>query len=376
MICRRTALPAVLLFAGAAFGSGCYPYNNFSGEFYAGPVNPAKFGSEYLGGGDAKMLGGVFTQTAVFSNGKGAGYLFFSVPKSPLTDDPIDPTVLRDDTVEGSPYASPLAYVFDPAPPKAFPDPGKSKCVAPKDYVYDAKRDAVRFDEQGNIFVELPGSSDDFGYAYTPVVAQVPVTSISEPCQEIKSYEAVVTRTDIMVPTKPPVQPAPPEAKPTGVSDGNYLAWAIIDPSADVPFFDGSHDPVSGLGPQKWGYYNHYLVAYLDGGYIPIDHVMTTPAMNGGEDLLTIIAKEQKLYVPTSFFDETGMAVVDNKDGKPGTGHDVTEHKRGEVGYSPICHVYTFDPTDPKNLATQVQDIDPSATTDTMSYVYCLQVEE
>jgi hypothetical protein len=143
-----------------------------------------------------------------------------------------------------------------------------------------------------------------------------------------------------------------------------------------VPFFDGSHDPVTGLGPQKWGYYNHYLLAYLDGGYIPIDHVMTTPAMNGGEDLLTIIAKEQKLYVPTSFFDAEGMAVVDNAAGKPGTGHEVAEHARGEDGYSPICHVYTFDPLDPKNLPTTVQDIDPSTTTDTMSYVYCLQVEE
>jgi len=65
---------------------------------------------------------------------------------------------------------------------------------------------------------------------YAPIVAEVPVTSNGEGCQSIKSSATLVTTSDVVVDTVPPKFPIP-NAKPTGVPDGRFLAWAIVDPA-------------------------------------------------------------------------------------------------------------------------------------------------
>src|SRR6267154_456385 len=61
---------------------------------------------------------------------------------------------------------------------------------------------------------------------YAPLVAEVPVTSNGEGCQSIKSSATLVTTSDVVVDTVPPKFPIP-NAKPTGVPDCRFLAWAI-----------------------------------------------------------------------------------------------------------------------------------------------------
>src|SRR5262249_42584798 len=69
---------------------------------------------------------------------------------------------------------------------------------------------------------------------YLPMVAEVPVISADEPCQEIKSEDILLTRNDVGVTV---ITAAPFEnAKQIGKPDGKFLAWALIDPRAEVDF--------------------------------------------------------------------------------------------------------------------------------------------
>jgi hypothetical protein len=225
-------------------------------------------------------------------------------------------------------------------------------CVPPPNYQYDQQRDDVRLDEQGNLFTALPTNN------YVPVVAQVSVISNGESCQSIKSTDALVTSTQVKVATMPPPSGAGSSAQPTGIPDGKYLAWAIVDPAADVyPM-----DPATGLGPQKYGWYQHYLVVYLDGGYLP-----TTTSANGPE-MVT-----QTLFVPSRVpgMDKMGQpTILDNAD--PGSGYDVLEAKRGDSAYSPLCRIKTFVPPDPAHPVTDAAAI--SGAVDTNTFIYCLQM--
>ena len=56
------------------------------------------------------------------------------------------------------------------------------------------------------------------------------------------------------------------------------MAWLIIDPAAAVYKFTDDPQRLRGLELQKWGWFNRYLLAYLDGGYIP---TMPGMAMDG-----------------------------------------------------------------------------------------------
>ncbi len=347
-----------LLLAG-----GCNPYERHSGEYLAGAVDPVKFTAAYLGdGGDAKFPGGgTFRYTSAHAGDRDevksrvSYYLLPFTGNQEKSDDPLD---------VGS-FPLPLTYVFDPL---ATPDGAASdsaRCLKPDGYAYDdveRREQPVRRDRQGNVFTSLPTSA-----AYVPVVREVVVSSNGNRCQDIKSEATLLQRTDVLVSLAPPTDPtpgAPPLARPSG----RLLAMAIIDPAADVQFADPDqpHDVMTNLGPQRWGFFGQYLLAYLDGGYIPQQIVYGADAPEGSRRLVA-----QDLYFPAVVIDDKGMVQPQTA---PGQGFDVMQFRRGQDGYSPVCRVRSFVPQDAMKPETAVADIDPSSVTDTGVYVYCLQL--
>ncbi len=362
--------------------TACDPYQKRAGEYYAGPVDPSAFPAPYLGaGGDPKRSGGVIRAAAATAHGVPAPYYAFAVSAAQASA--ADPLAVSTDG-NATAIPAPLAYVFDPqlpppsdmgagdmgtaAPaPSPSPFPAAPRCTPPSSWAYDARRDAFRLDEQGDVFTALPAPG------YAPIVAEVPVTSNGEPCQSIKSAATLVGADDVIVATVPPKFPLP-NAKPTGVPDGRFLAWAIVDPGAEVRFPDGSLDPQSGLGPQHIGWFDHYLLTFLDGGYVPTTTV-TLPGMAGGPDVAVVHIVPQNVYFPSQIPLTLPSGVTVPHAGQLGAGFDIVDARRGEPGYSPLCHVFSFVPADPLHPPTSASDIDAAQLHDTGTFVWCLQVQ-
>ncbi len=369
MSLQRTVLVAA---AVGALLPACNPYRNFSGEFYAGPIDPTNFATPmYTGvlpaGGTPDQSGGVITPNVGSVAGAPVSYYFFPFPDSQVAapDDMTPATPLTIGSANLMPSGPTLAYVFDPTTTSAFPSP--SKCVAPPNYVYDQRLDAYRKDQQGTIFTLLPDDP-----SYLPIVAEDPVVTDGEKCQSILSESAVTrTRNDINV----------------GDPDKKYLAWAIIDPGCDVLRTPSMPDAPGDLGPIHLGFWNHYLVAYIDGGYIPTIDVPVNGMVAAHTDLVT-----QRMYVPNSFpgTDMSMNAVAcPNTDptvscpaAGPGNGFDLLEGARGDSAYSPVCEVWSYDPdTDQNGVPQPETDVSLLSPTEQASaapsgtYVYCFQVE-
>jgi len=345
----------------------CNPYNR-TGDYYAGPVDSSRFPNVYRGTGASATANGTLTPFRGFVGGQPVGFFTFPVQGGATA------TRLRFQNAMGVEVNRPLAYAFDPQDTDPFP--ATPRCAKPADYVFDQQRDYVRFDEQGNIFAgPLPALTSMPGvmpqtFTYNPSVAEVKVTSSgSNPCNEPKSHETVVERSDVSMMLKPP-DPKIPDSRATGIPSGKYLAWAIVAPEADVRFADGSVSSRSGLGPQKWGWFDHFLVAYIDGGYIPTRQV-TVPGMMGAPDVIELHAVPQNLYVPRVV--PAGSMTRPNT--APGSGYDVLAARRGTQGYSPLCKVLTFLPTDPMNPEQDAALINQATVMDTMTFTWCLQFE-
>ncbi|HNM26336.1 MAG TPA: 3-hydroxyacyl-CoA dehydrogenase NAD-binding domain-containing protein, partial [Saprospiraceae bacterium] len=176
---------------------------------------------------------------------------------------------------------------------------------------------------------------DGFG---NPKYAPCPLLALQRPELDRRhAHASIVTRIDVTLSLSQPAGGAP-GALPVARPSGRLLAMAIIDPAADVRYADPAmpYDPLTQLGPQRWGFYAQYLLAYLDGGYIPqqIVHRAGDPA-----DRVRLLS--QDLYYPS-------MHIVDAKGtlgkGDVGQGFDLIQHRRGEDGYSPVCRVLAFDP--------------------------------
>lgn len=236
--------------------------------------------------------------------------------------------------------------------------------------------------------VSLPIDSTTPGNTtYVPIVSEVAVTSNGNPCQDIKSEVTLVKRAgvDVALSLNPPPDGVV-DALPTGKPDGLFRAFAIIDPAAEVTtpsppkkgetaqLEDCGPDTEAvcrqytekGIGPQRWGWFKQYLLAYLDGGNIPLQVINPMGKLR---------MATQNLFVPTAkrvFNPETKMWEPTETSG-PGDGLDIMEHKRGEDGYSPICRVWTFDPVDVNKPEKTVGEIDMMTAVDTKKYVYCLQ---
>jgi hypothetical protein len=351
---------------------GCDPYQNRSGEFNAGPVDPRSFPAPYLGtGGDPKFGGGVFAPAPAWVAGQKVGYYAFPLSSTQETalEMGADPLAITVDGTDAGVVSAPLAYVFDPTATSPFP--AQPRCTPPASYVYDVQRDGISYAEQGNVFTTLPKDG-----SYAPIVSEVAVTSFAEPCQSIKSVETLMSSTTVQLSKR--ASNSDTGTIQTGAPDGKYLAWALIDPGAEVDYLSGAPTAATHyLGPQKFGWFDHYLTAYLDGGYIPT--VTTTiPGMDGMPDSTVVDFATQVLYVPSQIpgTDKDGNPVAVPSDGVPGSGYDLLQAARGSSGYSPICQVMTFDPADPLNPPTDEADIDMTTVMPAPTpFIYCLQLQ-
>jgi hypothetical protein len=322
----------------------CNPYQNFDGEYFAGAVDATNFQEPYLGELPATSDQGggiIIPHSATVNNAPTFYYLF-----------PLAPA-MTSLTVEDLPISN--VYVFDPTATSAFPSP--ARCKGPENYVHDQRTEAYRMDEQNPIFELLPSSG-----SYIPIVQQVPVTSNGVTCQDPKSKAAVTSmRGDLTV----------------GMPSGKYLAWALIDPTADVAPTLGN-----GLGPIHIGFFNHFLTVFIDGGYIPtVDIPDMGPDMPAHTDFRT-----QQLFVPNTAIAEeedpmTGMITLVPVPNELGAGFDILEAGRGDAAYSPICEVVTYDPDLDADmlpvLKGSVADLTQAELATAMptgELVYCFQV--
>jgi hypothetical protein len=369
---------SMLVASSLGLGTGCErvsswapdPYENLKDETVGlGAIDPITFPAANLGaGGDRTKPGmGSFSETPAFVGGQPAGYFSYPMNTSSMRDQ----LRLLENGAAYADVATPTAYVFDATDTAPFPD--QYACTAPRNYDPASPRsvhdDTVRQDQQGNVFTAIPVATYNPGVMsatkYIPVVAAAPLSSAGRPCQQIKSEKALVDR----------------KAKPD--RNGKYLAWLTIDPASAVypkedP--DGSMDP-AGIGLQRWGWYKRYLVAYLDGGYIPTvesDVMEPVAGMMVSKKIVRMVT--QKLYLPrTPVIEGTAMGAA-----KLGDGYDVLAARRGDATYSPVCEVVTYDahmPLPPEMLPKDAATIEAMngpimpATGSIPHYVFCLQVK-
>jgi hypothetical protein len=350
-------LGIALLAATAGVATGCDPYDYLDDEGASlGAVDPANFPPANLGDGGNRMRPGLgsFAEGPALVAGQQVGYFSYPFPATLIPE--MGPPVVRAST--------PVAIAFDSAFPMSVP--AMNACDPPPGYTFDPRLEAFsRNRQQGNIFTALPAASYTPGVtamsSYMPVVAEVSVSSLNHPCQQWKSRKAVEDAMGGMLPAK----------------SNKYLAWLIIDPAAAVyplefvlasPAQQAMMAAANGISHQKWGWYNRYLLAYLDGGYIDTQK-MGTPEV---EVMVT-----QRLYIPRS----PVMDGMDPVDAGLGTGFEVLTAKRGMPGYSPVCEVMTYDagmPLAPDALPTDAAVITAmfGATLEPASprFVFCLQV--
>jgi hypothetical protein len=370
---RRTASLAIFVALGAGV-SACDPYEGFGeGDDGLGPVDPVNFPAANLGAGGNRMQPGVgvFQETEAFADGAILGYFPYAYPTA-ATPIP-DPRRLRDN---GAPYArvpTVGAYSFDPPADGSTPVPPTYNCSAPAGYSFDEARDEVRYDQMGTVFAALPTATYNMGTAstttYLPIAAEWPVSSAGQPCQKLKSRAQVESVF------------GPFEASK---ASGKFMAWLIIDPAAAVyKFTDDPDTDLRGLELQKWGWFNRYLLAYLDGGYIP---TVEESIMEGGAMKTVIRMRPQKLYYPRSPVISMGAGgMMTMAPGARGAGYDVLEAKRGAADYSPLCEVWTYDagpmgltPEQLPKTAEAIEQMFPAPNLTVAPganrYIFCLQV--
>ena len=358
----RTRSQAVLaMMLAGALGAGCDPYHYFGqGDEHLGPVNPLNFPAASLGTGGNRMQAGrgVFVEVPSFVGGATVGY--FAYPLPPATLMSADPLRLTAGGMPVSGLSRPAAVVFEPG------------CQGPGNYQFDPYVDDVPRDQQGAVFTALPTATYNPGVAsattYVPLVTQQTAGSAGNPCQRWKSKKQI----DDAVANN---------ALPAPASDGRLLAFMIIDPSAGVyPFDMGPTSEHGGVGLQSWGWYNRYLLAYIDGGVVP---TVDATVMGGTMAMPTMVqvtrVRPQRLFYPRSMVTRTnGMTAA----GARGQGYDVLEGVRGTDAYSPVCQVITYDtgmPMAQDMLPKDAADIQAMYGTTFMPaaaapYIFCLQV--
>jgi hypothetical protein len=363
------ALVASIAATVVLIGAGCDPlFDPYEGKFDKGDnalgvVDPVNFPAANLGDGGNRMMpgNGVFMETPAFADGAEVGYFPYLYPATPTAAS----LRVRDNGNANPRVPTVGAFIFDATGAPPNPLPATQKCTAPTGYAFDQIRDEVHYDQQGSVFASLPGATYNPGEAstspYLPIVTEWPVSSAGQPCQRFKSR-------------------AQTEAALGRMPSGRFAAWLIIDPAAAVYKFsdDPNMDP-RGLDLQKWGWFNRYLLAYLDGGYIPTTEMMVTEA---GVTKPVVVMNTQRLFYPRS------PVITMGANGMPamasvarGDGLDVLEAKRADADYSPVCQVFTYDtgtPMPPEMLPKRVEDImmlyGASIMPAAVPYIFCLQV--
>jgi hypothetical protein len=342
----------ILLFGWLALGVGaCDVYQSRDGEFSAGGVDVVTFPPPYLGtgGNRTKPGSGSISEARAYVGGQPIGHFIFpygTTQVGPTVSASVDPLRIIDSGMPNPKLPVPRAY-----------DLSSVGCTPPSNYVWDEQRDEVRYDRQYNIFTTLPSATYNAGalptWSYVPIVARVPAIG-TDGCQDVKSETTLVST--------PSIQVSSP--------DGTYLAWAIIDPDAPVYRVGQTQANSFGWGTQLLGWYNHYLLAYLDGGSIP------TQTFPGPIVEITPMA----LYYPRT----PVQGPMFTNPGALGQGYDVVEFQRGQDGYSPVCQVFTYDAMSTFTPAQLPQDANtikamfgPSIQADPKTpFTFCLQVQQ
>ena len=326
---RRPLMSAGLL----ALLTACHPYgDSLQGEFNAGPADPFNFPAGYRSSGGAftreRGGSGTFTERAAFAHGAAANYFFFPMPPSVVSTTGYAAAPATADPVRiAGPGSLPvsLGLEFEPGDPTA-PVQDTTKCTPPAGYSYDAFRDDVQYDHQGNLVNALPNANYGIGslptWTYIPVVQRVSVASAGEACQSVKNDLNIVTRQDVTLALD--TTAIPPVPKPDPV----YLAWAVIDPGSPVFRVGQSAATATGYTVQHFGWYRQFLVAYLDGGQVSTVGATTA----SGAPITRMVT--QKLYFPRTGAPGKGNGL--------GAGNDVVQFQRGEAGYSPICQIFSY----------------------------------
>jgi len=376
----RTGRARAIVLVSLTFACGQDPYQDLKSENVGlGAVDPVNFPAANLGVDGNRMQpgSGVFSELHAFVAGADVGYFAYPVNTAMGRD----PLRVKDNGKPYAPVPTPTAYAFDAT--NDVPVPDKNKCGPPAGYKPDKRLDPLPgwYSRQNNVFTDLPKATYNPGVAaattYVPVVAEARASSGGHVCQDIKSEKGLSTARGGKLPAL----------------TGQYLAWLIIDPAASVfAFDDPDQTPATSIVVQKWGWYNRYLLAYLDGGYIPVEDVeinVGTMAMPQMQPVTRMVP--QKLYVPRGMVTVTDpmtmmpMAVPARR----GDGYDVLTAARGMPGYSPICEVWTYalpmampmaPPPSvemlPKDAAAIEGDMTlmPTLMPGTPRFVYCLQV--
>lgn len=342
-------------------------------EFNAGGADPYNFPPGFRGNNCFSSScvrqtagSGVFTEVRAFAKGQPVGY--YSFPFSPLQipttaystpsaiawpEGQIDPLRLTGPGTDfrqqsNNPVPVPMVYNFDP-PGGTDPFASAFKCRAPANYSMNPWRDAIPLNQQWNVFTFLPDRFASFGFGtlptwnYRPIVAEVPVATRDLGCQGVKSERTLLNLADDGKLDVPRGEPEPdPKVGRLGLpTPGRFLAWAVIDPGAAVVrvgerpnLLQGGK--VSGTSVQKYGWYGQFIVAYIDGGYIPVED---GPRVAGAP---TTRARPQRIYYPRSSVLRTGQKSA--SPGQLGQGYDVVQADRftDPSTYSPICEVWTY----------------------------------
>jgi len=361
----RVAVASLILFGA------CDPYGDFADRDKSlGPVDPVNFPAANLGGdGQRKRAGtGVFVEAPAFADGMMVGYFGFPFEApNPANLPPDSPAI---------PYfiSAPNVYAFNPQ--DADPLPEMHPCSSPPGWTYSPQYDEVRLDQMGPVFTALPSATYQEGVEsttrYSPIVTELAVTAEGRPCQEIKSDKHAQ---DIFGSTTAEGVELPPDPS------GKYLAWAIIDPAAGVFRFDENPNTDPGVGLQSWGWFQQYLLAFLEGGYLTITpmQVMARMSMIEVKHLAT-----QVLYYPRSDITVPGPGGMPTvAPGELGAGYDVLAAKRGDQDYFPVCRVRTYEiagapafdalPKSAEEIEAMpmanIQDASPP-------FIFCLQVRQ
>ena len=416
------------LCAIATLSPACDKFENQfpdNADFNAGGADPYNFPPAYRGVGATRQTAasGTFTEIAAYANGTATGYFTFPFSPSQVTttnyaapiamlwpDGQIDPLRVAGPGTDfraslNNPVPVPSVYNFDP-PGNGSSNPFATaqKCHSPAGYVYNSFLEAFPQTEQWNVFTFLPDRYTTYGFgtlpawSYRPIVAEVPVTTGNYTCQTAKSERTVLEQNDqgtLGVPL------GPPEADKTlgslGKANGKFLAWAIIDPGSAVLRVGTKSDGLSGgthfgTTVQKYGWYGQFIVAYIDGGYIPTE---AGPTVAGAP---TTRMRTQRLYYPRSFVYTDGKDPSTASAGTFGAGYDVMQGSRfasDPSSYSPVCELWTYSlPTTtaisqlPKDentiLALANSTLEPARTSQSTTaytpsttivpkYVFCLE---
>ncbi len=372
--------------------SACDPYKDYKlkGEFDAGSADPFNYPPPFRGAGATRNIAGSgngFTAVRAFApQGIQVQYYLFPYSPSQVVTAGYSAITLAAQTSNARNIRQfPLAYAFDP-PNSSSPFPAQQQCRAPEGYQYDPRRDDVRYDEQGNIFTALPEATFGQGslptWTYYPIVREVAVRSNGESCQAIKSERTLLSRNDVHVPTAEDGSSAP---------DGRYLVWALIDPGSGVYRVGETASNSTGVGVQRWGWFQQFLVAYIDGGYVP--QASTTqfatqrlfiPRANvildcaTNQDCLSFAGTARGAAVCETSIGRCRTSTQCTTDAACGTGatcdtavgfcrqpatgsparlsvgYEIMEAARGSAGYSPICEVFTYKPSSDPALASSL----------------------